>query len=210
MKRLSICYVVPGHDLLSTVGPSRNVLNLASALSQWADVTVAFRRLAEKHAPRNVKLLEIQPGGVVSTVDDTATRGIGYGDFLRYLLDLRAFAKRELGSFDVVLEKSWLLSGCVSAFCRSRGQLGVPVENIVANPVYAARRRLSKRARVAAGRWLAGRALRGAPLIIAETEFLEEEIAQFWRVASERIAVVDLGVDRELFVRSSRPLRATT
>ena len=102
------------------------------------------------------------------------------------------------GSFDVVLEKSWLLSGCVSAFCRSRGQLGVPVENIVANPVYAARRRL-KRARVAAGRWLAGRALRGAPLIIAETEFLKKEIAQFWRVASERIAVVDLGVDRELF-----------
>src|SRR5262249_46760063 len=40
-RRLSICYVVPGHDLLSSVGPSRNVVNLAQALSEWADVTVA-------------------------------------------------------------------------------------------------------------------------------------------------------------------------
>ena len=33
-RRLSICYLVPGHDLLSSVGPSRNVLNLAQALSR--------------------------------------------------------------------------------------------------------------------------------------------------------------------------------
>ena len=56
--------------------------------------------------------------------------------------------------------------------------------------------------RLHVGRWIAGRAIRGAPLVIAETEFLRKEIADYWRVPAERIAVVDLGVDRKLF----RPL----
>ncbi|MBK6452531.1 MAG: glycosyltransferase [Proteobacteria bacterium] len=35
--------------------------------------------------------------------------------------------------------------------------------------------------------------------MIAETEFLKKEIAAYWRVPLDRIAVVDLGVDRKLF-----------
>jgi glycosyltransferase involved in cell wall biosynthesis len=198
-RRLSVCYVVPGHDLMSTIGPSRNVLSLARALEQWADVTVAFRRVADRRPPPGVRVLELQPGGPAATVDDAAMRGVGYGEFARYLLDLRRFAAGPLRDFDIVLEKSWLLSGYLSSICLSRGQLGVPIENIVPNPEHAAAGRLLKRVRVEAGRWLAGRCLRAAPLVIAETEFLKREIAQYWGVRAERIAVVDLGVDRTLF-----------
>lgn len=198
-RRLSICYVVPGHDLLASVGPSRNVVNLALALSEWADVTVAFRRTADTHLPQGLRVMEIQPSGDAATQDDTATRGIGYGEFYAYLQDIRRFAEQKLGSFDVVLEKSWLLSGYVSSICRRRGQLGVPVENIVINPAHAGGTSFMKRMRLRVGHMLAGRALRAAPLIIAETEFLKKEIVKYWRVRPEQVEVVDLGVDRNLF-----------
>ena len=198
-RRLSICYLVPGHDLLDTVGPSRNVLNLARSLGRWADVTVAFRRVADAHRPADVRVLEIEPGNAAAKVDDAAMRGISLGEFAGFMGALRRFAETQLRSFDVVLEKSWLLSGYVSARCVARGQLGVPIENIVPNPTHAARRDVMKRMRLEAGRWIAGRAMRRVPLVIAETEFLRKEIAQYWGVALERIAVVDLGVDRRLF-----------
>jgi glycosyltransferase involved in cell wall biosynthesis len=187
---------------MSSVGPSRNVVNLARALSQWADVAVAFRGIADSHLPDDVRVLEIQPGRVAATTDDAAMQGIGFGEFLSFMHALRRFVHNDLRTFDVVLEKSWLLSGYVSAMCRRRGQLGVPIENIVVNPSHAARRQPMKLVRLRVGHWLAGRAIRGAPLIIAETEFLRKEIAQFWAVAPERISVIGLGVDRGLF----RPL----
>ena len=132
-------------------------------------------------------------------MDDAAMRGIGYGDFYQFMRALHKFAREDLREFDVVLEKSWLLSGYVSAMCRKRGQLGVPIENIVPNPTHAAGQQVMKLLRLHAGRWIAGRAIRGAPLVIAETEFLKKEIADYWRVPPDRIAVVDLGVDRSHF-----------
>jgi glycosyltransferase involved in cell wall biosynthesis len=198
-RRLSICYVVPGHDLVLSSGPTRNVLHLARELRRWADVTVAFRQCIDPLAEDGIKALEIQPRNRSAGADDSAMRGIGYGDFLSYLKSMRSFAGEQLRGYDVVLEKSWLLSGYVSSICRRRGQLGVPIENIVQNPAHAANQQWAKRLRLHVGRWLAGRALRGAPLIIAETEFLKREIAAHWRVPPERIEVVDLGVDRNLF-----------
>ncbi|MGB7738376.1 MAG: glycosyltransferase family 4 protein [Steroidobacteraceae bacterium] len=198
-RRLSICYVVPGHDLVLSSGPTRNVLNLARELSRWADVTVAFRQRIDATDALGFNVVEIQPRQRAEGADDSAMRGIGYGDFLSYLKAIRRFAHHELGPFDVVLEKSWLISGYVSALCRRRGQLGVPVENIVQNPAHAASGQMAKLVRMHVAGWLAGRAIRGAPLIIAETEFLRKEIAAYWRVPLERIAVVDLGVDRKLF-----------
>jgi glycosyltransferase involved in cell wall biosynthesis len=198
-RRLSVCYVVPGHDLLSSIGPTRNVLNLAQALSQWADVTVAFHRVADRTPPPGLRVLEIEPAPATTTVDDAAMRGVGYGQFLSYMRQLRRFVQNDLRPFDIILEKSWLLSGYISELCRRRGQLGVPIENIVPNPKHAAQQNFTKLMRVRLGRWMAGRNLRHAPLIIAETEFLKKEIAQYWRVQAERIAVVDLGVDHNLF-----------
>jgi glycosyltransferase involved in cell wall biosynthesis len=203
-RRLSICYVVPGHSLVASAGPTRNVLSLARALSRWADVTVAFQRLADAEAPDGVRLEEIEPGGRIKATrgDDAAVRGISYGEFVRYLRQLRRFAATRLLAHDVVLEKSWLLSGYLSSYCRRRGVLGVPVENLVPDPVHVARGDRAKLARLQVGRWLAGHYLRRAPLIIAETEFLKAALAGDFRIAPERIAVVDLGVDRALF----RPL----
>jgi glycosyltransferase involved in cell wall biosynthesis len=198
-RRLSICYVVPGHDLMSTMGPTRNVLSLARALGEWADVTVAFRRLADAQPPAGQPLLEIEPRAAAATFDDAANSGIGYGQFFRYLRTVRNFAERQLAGFDVILEKSWLLSGYVSARCLRRGQLAIPIENIVQNSAHASRQQLMKYLRLRVGGWLAGRNLRRAPLIIAETEFLKREIARFHRVVAGRIAVVNLGVDRTLF-----------
>jgi glycosyltransferase involved in cell wall biosynthesis len=203
-SRLSICYVVPGHSLVASAGPTRNVLSLARALSRWADVTVAFQRVADAEAPDGVRLEEIEPGARVKATrgDDAAVRGLGYGEFLHYLRRLRRFAAAHLLSYDVVLEKSWLLSGYLSSYCRRRGVLGVPVENLVPDPVHVARGNPTKLARLQIGRWLAGHYLRQAPLIIAETEFLKAALSANLGIAPERIAVVDLGVDRTLF----RPL----
>jgi glycosyltransferase involved in cell wall biosynthesis len=198
-RRLSICYVAPGQGLLSSSGPSRNVLNLARALSRWAEVTVAFHRLADQAAPSEMRVLEIHPSVAATTIDDAAMRGVGYGDFISFMRRLHDFVSHDLQPFDVVLEKSWLLSGYVSALCRRRGQLGVPIENIVPNVQHAAQQSLTKLLRLHVGRWIAGRNLRRAPLIIAETEFLKREIAGYWRVQPDRISVVDLGVDRALF-----------
>ena len=126
-RRLAICYLVPGHDLLASVGPSRNVLNLAHALGRHADVTVAFRRVADAEVPAGLRVLEIQRDVTAATVDDAAMRGVSIADFLSFMRTLRRFVDNDLRSFDVVLEKSWLLSGYVSSMCWRRGQLGVPV-----------------------------------------------------------------------------------
>jgi glycosyltransferase involved in cell wall biosynthesis len=197
-SRPSICYVVPGHDLMTTMGPTRNVISLASALSEWADVTVAFRRIADPNPPKDLRVLEIQPQAAAATVDDAAPSA-GYLPFAQFLRDLRNFAARELPRFDVVLEKSWLLSGYVSSLCTSRGQLAIPVENIVQNASHAAGRSTMKYLRLRIGGWFASRNLRRAPLIIAETDFLKREIAQHHHVKAERIAVVSLGVDKDRF-----------
>jgi glycosyltransferase involved in cell wall biosynthesis len=200
-RKLSVCYLVPGHNLLSTVGPTRNVLSLARALSQHAEVTVAFRHVLDERAPPDLRVLEIEPGRRPSTAirDDAALRGLGYGDFFAYLRGLRRFVEGALPAFDVVLEKSWLLSGYLSSLCRRRGQLGVPIENFVPNPAQNAGQSIAKRWRIEIGQRIAGYHLRRAPLIIAETEYLKQSIARHWRVPAGRIAVVGLGVDRDLF-----------
>jgi hypothetical protein len=77
-KRLSICYAVLGHNLLTSAGPTRNVLYLAEALSQWAEVTVAFRRVVEPFTPHGYKVIEVAPAAddMLYGVDDAAVRGM--------------------------------------------------------------------------------------------------------------------------------------
>jgi len=203
-KRLSVCYLVPGHDLVATVGPTRNVLSLARSLERHADVTVAFRRVSQADVPAGQRVLEIEPAAATAKVDDSAMRGVGLGEFWRFMRTLDRFTDEKLAGFDVVLEKSWLLSGYVSRRCRRRGQLGVPIENIVPNPARAARGKLMKRLRLTVADRIAGRAIRQAPLVIAETEFLKRELAAYWHIPEARIAVVDLGVDRGLFKPQDR------
>lgn len=199
-SRPSVCYLVAGHNLLSTAGPTRNVLSLARALSAFADVTVAFRRVLEPVGNEPFRVLEIDP--VVAEgpgpVDDAAVRGIGYLEFVAYLRTLDRFARRHLTGFDVVLEKSWLLTGYATAWCGRQGVAAVPVVNLV--PLV---RQIWNRPMKAAKNWVArdlsGRYLRQAPRLIAESDDLKASMVQRWRVPPTRIEVVGLGVDRGLF-----------
>src|SRR5512141_238174 len=100
--RPSVCYLVAGHNLLPTAGPTRNVLSLARALSEFADVTVAFRRVLEPVTGEPFSVLEIDPRDPDGTrpVDDAAVRGIGYVEFVGYLRTLDRFAERHLSRLD--------------------------------------------------------------------------------------------------------------
>lgn len=210
-RRLSVCYVAPGQDLMGTAGPTRNVLNLATALSSHADVTVAFRHVADGEGPASIGVLEIDGGPRLSgrTIsDDSAIRGMGVLEFMRYQRTVRRFVAEHLRRFDLVFEKSWMLSGFVAAECRKLGVPALVIENLV--PVLDRNKRgltgLFKRVKVLTGRALAGRYLRAAQCVIAETDELKSAMVSHWQIPAERIAVVTLGVDRKLF----RPLEQSS
>jgi glycosyltransferase involved in cell wall biosynthesis len=202
--RPSICYLAPGHYLLSSSGPTRNVLSLATALSTDANVTVAFRRVLETPESSSFAVAEIEPGPAQPAPhDDAALRGVGVAEFAAYLRAIRRFAAG-LSGFDVVLEKSWLLTGYVSSKVRRLGVPCVPVLNVVPlSP--SARVGLGKVAKNLVGAWASARYLRRAPLIVAETAELRAALIERWRLAGDRIEVIGLGVDRHLF----RPLDRT-
>lgn len=206
-RQLRICYLVPGHGLLSTAGPSRNVLSLSRALASYAEVAIAVRYRLEDRPTTEVEVIELEPERRPrAAIDDSATRDMSPLEFLRYLARLRRFVREAAARFDVFLEKSWILSGHLSAYGLRLGIPGVPVENVVPS---AARHRdagLAKRVRVEAGRRLAGPALRRVPVVVAETEELKDAIVRVWGVSPERVAVVPLGVDRGLF----RPIAQET
>lgn len=202
-KRLSICYAVPGHNLLPSAGPTRNVLSLAEAMSQWADVTVAFCRVLEPISSNGYEVVEIDPTGGRSlhSVDDAALRGMSIRELAAYLGSVRRFVEERLHSYDIVLEKSWLLSGYLVALRQARGLPAAVVENIVRvwhepirNPQQFMRYMRHLLANAVVGRYL-----RRTPLIIAETEQLKAVLVERWRIPSARIKVVGLGVNHHLF-----------
>jgi glycosyltransferase involved in cell wall biosynthesis len=205
-KRLSICYAVLGHNLLTSAGPTRNVLDLAEALSQWAEVTVVFRRILEPFTPHGYKVIEVEPraDNAPCGVDDAAVRGMSARQFLSYLGAVRRFVKMHRQTYDVVLEKSWLLSGYLTALCRRHGLPAVVVENLVRvwHEPLEQPRDLLRYMRHCCTQVLVGHYLRQAPLIIAETEALKTALTQQWSIPTAHIAVVGLGVNRRLF----RPL----
>lgn len=199
-RRLKILYLVAGHGLLDGVGPSRNVLSLSRALSAHADVTLAFRYLLDSRPPDGLPLIEIDPGQRPGdAIDDSAMRGMSLGGFLHYLHRLRRLTAEAARTYDVILEKSWLLSGHLSALAAGQGGVGIPVENVVPSSARHGAAGMLKRLRVEAGRILAGRALRRAPLIIAETDQLATDIERVWGVEPGRVTVVGLGLDRDIF-----------
>jgi glycosyltransferase involved in cell wall biosynthesis len=203
-RRLSVCYVAPGQNLLATAGPTRNVLNLATALARYAHVTVAFRRVTDHGACPAVEVLEIdmpRRAQGKSVPDDAAVRGVGIAEFARYAFAIKRFVRRDLEGFDLVFEKSWTLSGLVASECRKLGIPALVIENLV--PVLGGKTPAEsgtiKRAKLWAGRALAGRYLRNADRIIAETQVLKSAMVSHWRIPEHRISVVALGVDRDLF-----------
>ncbi len=205
-RRLSILYAAPGHALLSTSGPTRNMLSLVEPLSQWVDVTVAFRHLLEPVKTDAFKVMGIEaPAGEGASdggrSDDVAARGLNPLSHLAYLQVLRSFAKEWAGSFDLVWEKGWRLSGCLSAAFRAHGVPGVLIENDVRHwhePVRDVRA-MAKYGLHLAAQGVAGAASRRMPLIISETRELETMLVEQRGIAADRVAVIGLGVDHRRF-----------
>jgi glycosyltransferase involved in cell wall biosynthesis len=209
-RRLSICYAAPGHALLGTSGTARNMLSLAQALSRWADVTLAFRGIREPVKSDSFKVIAIEPE-IESTLDrkdDVAAAGLNVFSHMSYLRALRRFSRQEANSFDLVFEKGWHLSGFLSAAFGRQAVPAVLVENDVHywSESLGNVRSMAKYGAHRTAQRFAGFYSRRIPLVIAETDELKAMLVANRGVAPERIEVVGLGVDHELF----RPLDQAT
>jgi glycosyltransferase involved in cell wall biosynthesis len=202
-RRLSICYAAPGQNLLPSAGPTRNVLSVAEALSQWANVTVAFRNVLEPINQSTYQVIAIEPGSATSSSyrDDTATRGVHPLRHLSYCRKLQAFARQRASSFDVVLEKGWRLSGFLSACFRRAGVPTALVENTVSlwtEPLTNVRE-ISKYVLHRAAVAVTNSCCHRIPIVIAETEELKEKLVTHRGLSPDQIRVIGLGVDHRLF-----------
>jgi glycosyltransferase involved in cell wall biosynthesis len=202
-SRLSICYAAPGLNLLPTAGPTRNVLSVAEALGQWADVTVAFRHVSQSIQTDAYGVMAIEPSGTGPTApkDDTATRGFHPLRHLAYCRALQAFARQHASVFDVVLEKGWRLSGFLSAAFVRAGVPAVLVENAVSlwiDPVNDLQS-LGKYLLYRSADALTNFCTRRVPLVIAETEELKDAMVVHRGIAADRIKVIRLGLDHHRF-----------
>jgi glycosyltransferase involved in cell wall biosynthesis len=202
-SRLSLCYAAPGQSLLGTAGPTRNVLSVAQAMSQWADVTVAFRTIPESVAPSGFRITAIEDSGSLGTTtrDDVAVRGLNPFVHAAYLREVRRFAAQAARSYDVVFEKGWRFSGYLAREVMRQGTASGVIENDVRywNEPIRDFRTLLKYAAQTASQFLAARCSRQVPLVIAETEELKEVLIALRGIAPDRIEVVQLGVDHGMF-----------
>jgi glycosyltransferase involved in cell wall biosynthesis len=207
-KRLSICYAAPGQKLVPSAGPTRNVLNLANALSQWADVTVAFRSIQAPIHTSKYKVIAIEPHAASSIAkDDNATRGLHPFLHVSYCRRLWSFSRQQASSYDVVLEKGWRLSGYLLDGFRQKGVPGVLVENNVhhwSEPLTNLQAIAKYILHYAAHR-VASRCSRRASVVIAETQEMKEILVKRRSLPPERIEVVGLGVDHAVFRLMDQP-----
>ena len=203
--RLSVCYAAPGHALVSTSGATRNILSLADKLSEWVDLTIAFRRLPEAplRTASGVKAISIEDAAPHDgdSRDDEATRGVNPVAHLRYWRSVRGFADRHADSFDLVLEKGWRLSGLLLSHFAAHGVPGAVIENDArcwTDKGWDARTLLKWLFHMAAQR-LSGHYCRQARLVIAETKELKEQLVKVRKIPADKIRVAPLGVDLQLF-----------
>jgi glycosyltransferase involved in cell wall biosynthesis len=207
-QRLSICYAAPGHSLVPTSGTTRNILSLAEALSAWADVTVAFRDVPHpsvKPGPglslETIESDDRKPGPMV---DDEATRGVNPLSHVAYMRKVSEFAKRTAGCFDLVLEKGWRLSGYLAYCVGAAGGAAAVVENDARcwTDSRTDPRTMLKWLLHCAAQQMAGHYSAKSLVVIAETEELRQQLHRVRHIPLEKIRVVPLGVNHNLF----RPL----
>jgi glycosyltransferase involved in cell wall biosynthesis len=203
IRRLAICYAAPGLNLVASSGPTRNVLSLAAALGEVADVTVAFRAIVDPVEPGPFRVVAIDraPAGPNPYNDDNGTRGAHPIRHLAYCRTVRAFARTQARAFDVVLEKGWRLSGLLGVACLGAGIPAALVENDVrqwTDPVRGAAA-LGKYALHRTAEHFAAAWCRRLPAVIAETDEMKARFVAERGIAADRIHVVGLGVDHARF-----------
>lgn len=202
-RRLAICYAAPGLNLLPSAGPTRNVLSVAQALSEWADVTVAFRSILEPVATDRFRVIAIDAAPPYGNGwhDDNGTRGFEPLRHVAYCRTLARFANTRARAFDVVLEKGWRLSGLLGAAFSRAGVSAALVENDVRvwteplNGVVG----LGKYMLHCTAERVSRSSCRRLPVVIAETEELKERLVTHRGIPPDRIRVIGLGVDHALF-----------
>ena len=201
MTRLRVLYLVAGHDLVATAGPTRNALSLARAWSDSADVTLAFRRVGDAPADMPFGIEEIDPAAPrPEGPDDAAIRGMRVRELYAYLGRVRSFLDTHIGEYDVLLEKSWLLSGFACRHAQARGVPGAVLENVVrvfgGGGFLARAKHELIQARVS-------RYLRKTS-VIAETPQLKQALVGVLGLDPDGVHVVQLGVDHRLFRPTDR------
>ena len=202
-RRLAICYAAPGLNLLPSAGPTRNVLSVADALSEWADVTVAFRTILEPVDTTRFRIIAMDtlPPQTRGYNDDNGTRGRYPLRHLTYCRTLWRFARAEASAFDVALEKGWRLSGLLASAFRRAGTPAAVVENDVRlwteplNDVAG----FSKYLLHLAAEAVAASSCRRLPMVIAETDELKARLVAHRHISPDRIQVIGLGVDHAMF-----------
>jgi hypothetical protein len=184
-RRLSICYAVPGQDLIPGTRRTRNVLSLARALAQTAQLTVVFLRLFGEvgDEPFEVSALQASARAAAGNAPPPR-RGTG-------------FLQSRCSNFDMVLDGDWPLAGKLTAGCAQQGVPSLPIVDHLPpagwlTPLDAGRE------------WLAlgssGRHLRRASVIVAGSEEIRGAIVDRWRVDGDRVIVVGPSVDRARFM----------
>ena len=211
-RRLSVCFAAPGHTLLSTAGSTRNILATATALSEWADVTLAFRNVAESLTSADFRVETIAaPESGDAARDDVAIRGLNPLSHYSYLNSLRSYASCNAERFDVIFEKGWRFSGFLAHAFRKHGVEAILIENDArfwTDPVRDVRGALKYVAHFTAQQ-LAGYCSRRVDVVVAETEQLKSALIAGRGLRPERIEVVPLGVDHAVFrPRDSAAARA--
>ncbi|MEP6688245.1 MAG: glycosyltransferase [Gemmatimonadales bacterium] len=185
-RRQSICYIVPGLDLVPGSASTRHTLGLARALAAHADVTVAFRRVTGSFARDPLDIVALEPNGRAPSGDTPPSRRA-----------LGRFMEERCAAYGTVLEGTWPMMGKVTAWCAQRGIPAVPI--VERQPPAHWREPL-----IVGRSWLVfgatGRYLRRAPVVMADSDDLKAAIVRRWRVAPDRVVVAGTGVDRTRFV----------
>jgi len=78
-RRPSICYVVPGMDLVPGSASTRQTLGLARALAAHADVTVAFRRVTGPMSHDSLDIVALEPNCLADVWRDIERVAAGLG-----------------------------------------------------------------------------------------------------------------------------------
>jgi len=176
-------------------------LSLSQALSEYAEVTVAFRTISDKINQAPFRILEIEPDFSQNEHRvDHAKLGIDIFGFRRYIRVINKFADDYADQFDCVLEKSWRGMGLLGEAFAKRNVPYILVEN--------SRQKWTESIKSlhALGKYLlhrlsearAQRGFRRAPSILVETVQLREALANRG-VSEEKMHVAPLGVNHELF-----------
>lgn len=180
--RLALAYVLPACDLRDGSSRARQARVLARALAEEASVTLVVRRALSDVAGEPFAVAELEPG---RTPHDRPASS----------RSLSRFVEQTAGSFDLVLEGSWPMSGKLSAWCARRGVPAIPVVDLLPAAPWLPLR--------LDGPWLAlasaGRHLRQAPVVVTATDELKRQVASRWRVDADRIVVTGRPLDRRLF-----------